>query len=408
MQMNTLNKYLIILLGFSIPVSTGATNVLLGLILLIWISDSIKNGFKNTITPLKSNPVALMGLMIFLVYIAGMAYTNIEKAEALESMNDAAKFLFIPIAMIYLKDKKGPLFLMAGFISAMLVVLFFSYLIRLDLLPAFIPVKGSRLNCTVFFHHITQNIFMAYIAFIFAVWARFASGFGQKLLWAALSFTALFNVTFLVLGRTGHLVLAVLLVYFFITWSGRKSILTALLVVFSIGILAWMVPSNALFSRIKTAVTEVRKWEYGKPASKGSSSGLRLEYFFNTVELIRKNPVIGTGTGSFKHNYHALVNGTDMDKTDNPHNEYLFMTVQFGLVGLIILLAFFTIQWRYAAFLKDRQTTILCRGFVLTIIISCMVSSPLQDSAEGWFFAFMSALFFSNIESKHSKGSLFA
>jgi hypothetical protein len=36
----------------------------------------------------------------------------------------------------------------------------------------------------------------------------------------------------------------------------------------------------------------------------------------------------------------------------------------------------------------------MARGFILTILFAAMVSSPLQDNAEGWFFALMSAHFF--------------
>ncbi len=396
--MDTINKYLLVLLGFSIPVSTGATNILLGLFLLIWMLDNAGDRFKRNRMLLKSNPVAVMGLIMFLIFIAGISYTNADKPQIIDSLKDAAKFLFIPIALIYFADKKFSFFFMWGFLSAMLIILLFSYLIRMDLLPSFIPVKGSRLNCTVFFNHISQNIFMAYTAFIFAVWARFASKLSFKLLWAMLSLAALFNVYFLVLGRTGHLVLAVLLIYFSITWNRRKSIITTLAMIVFIGAVSWIYPSGAIYSRIKTAITEVKEWEYGKPASHTSSSGLRLEYYLNTIELIKKNPAIGTGTGSFKKNYQDLVADTEMDRTANPHNDYLFITVQFGLAGLLIFLAFFIFQWREASRIQDIQTMLLCRGFVLTIVVSCMVSSSIQDSAEGWFFAFMSAFFFSQTD----------
>jgi hypothetical protein len=67
---------------------------------------------------------------------------------------------------------------------------------------------------------------------------------------------------------------------------------------------------------------------------------------------------------------------------------------QFGVVGILVLLSFFVTQWCYAGLLQKKKRILLARGFVLTIITACMVSSPLKDSAEGWFFALMSATLF--------------
>jgi hypothetical protein len=67
---------------------------------------------------------------------------------------------------------------------------------------------------------------------------------------------------------------------------------------------------------------------------------------------------------------------------------------QFGLVGILVLLSFFLTQWCYAGLLQKKKRILLARGFVLTIITACMVASPLKDSAEGWFFALMSATLF--------------
>jgi O-antigen ligase len=126
-----------------------------------------------------------------------------------------------------------------------------------------------------------------------------------------------------------------------------------------------------------------------------------LDFYVNSLKIIKENPVIGTGTGSFKDTYNRFVAKTEMKPTSNPHNEYLMITVQFGLVGLLVLLGFFWIQWYNAGFLKDRQQTILSRGFVLTIVFACIFASSLQDNADGWFFAFMSGLLFAGLGNKN-------
>jgi O-antigen ligase len=182
--------------------------------------------------------------------------------------------------------------------------------------------------------------------------------------------------------------------YFFLSWDRNKSLIAAGSVLLILVGFAWMNPSNSIFLRSQRMMEEIKAWEYGKKASSHSSSGLRLEFYTNTVKIIKENPVWGTGTGGFENAYKQLTEKTGMNPTDNPHNEYLMMTAQFGFAGLAALLGFFLAQWRSAGFLGSPGQTVSARGFVLTIVFAAMVSSPLQDNAEGWFFALMSAHLF--------------
>jgi len=351
------NKYLLVLLGFCIPVSTALTNVVLGLLVLCWLLDNGADRFVRWGRVLKTNPVALMGLVVFLMHVIGLVYTDGETEKVIESLTDGAKFLFIGMVMVYFFDKKFHPAFLASFIFAMGLILVMSCLLWLGLLPEFISVKGNASNSVIFHDHIKQNIFMAFAAFVAAVQAR-KPGIGavQKWLWAGFSLVAMFNVLFMVAGRTGHVIVIALAVYYFLTWDRTKSLVfgTVILVVF--GLFAWYHPSNLLFVRAQEVIEEVRKREYDSY----SSSGLRLEWLFNSLNIIKQNPAAGTGTGSFKTTYERFVEKTEMDPTDNPHNEYLMTTVQFGLAGLLVLLGFFAVQWRRTFFLKDRRQKV-CR-----------------------------------------------
>ena len=402
--MISINRWLLVLLGFFIPISTALTNVVLALFLLFWILDNISDRFKRWILVLKSNPVAFMGLIIFLIHVAGVLYTNGEKKKILESLDDGAKFLFISMAMIYFKDKQYQSTFLFSFVLAMSITLILSYLLWAGMLPRFIPVKGGPQDCIIFLNHIAQNIFMAFMAFMAAVWSRTAIGHRKKIFWGVFSFLALFNVLFMVEGRTGHLIVAVLFLYYFISWDRVKSLIIAGFVLLSLVVFAWVAPSNSLILRAKIVIEEINAWEYGKPANNKSSSGLRLEFYINTLKIIKENPVFGTGAGSFEKAYKGSTKNTGMHPTDNPHNEYLMTTAQFGLVGLLALLGFFWVQWHSAKFFEDSQQTILSRGFVLTMLFACMVTSALVDHAEGWFFALMSAFLFAGLDTWQANG----
>ena len=83
--------------------------------------------------------------------------------------------------------------------------------------------------------------------------------------------------------------------------------------------------------------------------------------------------------------------------TVNPHNEYLLLTVQTGVIGLACLLFLFFRQWRSAVLLETPQDRHLARGLVLTFVIGCLFNSLLIDHTEGLLFAWMSGLVFVTI-----------
>jgi len=394
-KLDVINKWLLVLMGFVIPLSTAATSVVMGLVLLFWLLDNISDRFRRWVSVLKTNPVAFMGLVVFFIHVTGILYTDAGKEKIVESLMDGVKFLFIALAMMYFKDKQYHSRLLFAFSLAMGITLVLSCLLWMDRLPGFIPVKGNPLDSYVFLNHIAQNLFMAYMAFLAAVRARDAgSKYGQRILWAGFSLLALVNVFFMVGGMTGHLVAGVLFLYFFLSWDRNKSLIAAGSVLLILVGFAWMNPSNSIFLRSQRMIEEIKAWEYGKKASSQSSSGLRLEFYTNTVKIIKENPVWGTGTGGFENAYKQLMEKTGMNPSDNPHNEYLMTTAQFGFAGLAALLGFFLAQWRSAGFLGSPGQTVAARGFVLAIVFAAMVSSPLQDNAEGWFFALMSAHLF--------------
>jgi O-antigen ligase len=327
--------------------------------------------------------------------VIGIFYTDAHTYRIIESLSDGAKFLFIGFMMIYFKSRTQSLILLLSFVSAMGLTLAFSYLLWLGFLPDVVPVKGDAANCMIFHLHITQNNFMAFMALIAAVWAREpGTGPVKKGLWGILSLLALFNVLFMVQGRTGHVIVIVLTLYYFLTWDRVKSLIAGLLILILFGIYAWFNPTNTLFTRTQQVLHEISQWDPDQPALPTEAVGIRVEWYLNTFQIIKAHPIFGTGTGSFLTAYQKRAKNTGISETDNPHNEYLMTTAQFGIAGLLILLGFFWVQWRHAVFLKNSGLIIMARGFVLLMLVACMTASPLQDNAEGWFFVFISGLFF--------------
>lgn len=126
-----------------------------------------------------------------------------------------------------------------------------------------------------------------------------------------------------------------------------------------------------------------------------TSMGCRVWFYQNTLLLIKNNWLLGTGTGDFPAEYKKinLRHSPAMPNTDNPHNQYLIITAQFGITGLFILLMIFAVQLKTAFTIKDRLTP-LRQAFPLFFLVIMLAESYLQVAATGFLFALLSSFLF--------------
>lgn len=391
-------RWAAVVLGFSIPVSVALDSVLALVILLAWL---LTIGCRGKAEFIRANPVAWLAIALFFFYLIACTYSIGSQEDMLNSLGKAARLMFIPLLIIVFQDDATRRRAWYGFIGAMLLTLVLSYLLWLGLLPQWGIIRGDAANPVIFKLHITHNLFMAFTAFACTVQARYAATPRRRGIWATPALLAAFNVLFMVQGRTGQLVLVVLLVYMGIAWLRWRGVAIALAAIGTLAALAYALPSSSLHQRAALAYHEFSAAQPDKAATLDSSVGQRIEFYRNTLEIVRQRPLLGAGTGGFRQAYAEQVRGSGRLATHNPHNEYLMVAAQLGLAGLALLLALFAVQWRAAAQLPSMREQVLARGMVLSIVTASAVSSTLIDHAEGWFYVWMSGLLFAALKSAH-------
>lgn len=371
--------------------------VLTTVILLAWL---ISVNYSGKLAVIRNNPVAWLAIAMFFFYLIGCSYSIGNHEDVLDGLGKASRLMFIPLLITAFQDADTRRRAWSGFMGAMLLTLLLSYLLWLDLLPKWDFIRGDITNPTIFKLHITHNLFMAFTAFVCVVQARYAATPRQRGIWIVLALLAAANVLFMVQGRTGHLVLLVLLVYTGFTWLRWGGLAIALTTIAALITLAYALPSSSLYQRAVLGYHEFSVAQSNVAAV--TSVGQRIEFYRNTLEIVRQRPLLGAGTGGFKQAYAEQVRGSDQVATHNPHNEYLMVTAQIGLLGLTLLLALFAVQWRAAAQLPSTREQMLARGMVLSIMTASVVSSTLIDHSEGWFYVWMSGLMFAALKSAPS------
>ena len=148
------------------PVSVAADNILLLSILGYWL---LGGDYRDKLAAVRANPVALSAVALFSLYLAGTLYTIGSDSDVLETLSKASRLLLIPALIPLMREAEWRARAVAAFLVSMLLSLVVSYLYWLGVVPVNALLKGTQLDPVAFKAHITHNIFMAFMAFLFAV-----------------------------------------------------------------------------------------------------------------------------------------------------------------------------------------------------------------------------------------------
>lgn len=149
-------------------------------------------------------------------------------------------------------------------------------------------------------------------------------------------------------------------------------------------------------SSVKGRVYEII-WEiqlYNKTGeADGHSITQRFEYWKAALGIIAGNPVLGVGTGDIQNAFTKQYekNNTKLSKEWRlrSHNQYLSITVAFGLFGL----AWFLFSLIYPAIRLRRFSDFLYASFFIVALISFFTEDTLETQVGVTFYAFFNAFF---------------
>jgi len=127
-----------------------------------------------------------------------------------------------------------------------------------------------------------------------------------------------------------------------------------------------------------------------------NSMAVRLEYLARSLKLAASAPLFGSGVGAFKAGYRELAEpGSQL--SPNPHNEFLMITIQLGITGLVLLTL---VLWITYSEVRGRQDfpSRLQSGLLAAFVVNSMLNSTLLDHTEGYLFLFMWAVWLAGLE----------
>lgn len=203
---------------------------------------------------------------------------------------------------------------------------------------------------------------------------------GQQSLLLVTCFIFLSVATFLTLSKAGILIWFTLNLFVVLRVIRHKSkwigiTMVSALILFSSLIL---LTDNKISSRMGDLKRSIHNFSMEKNKSVESSAA-RILMWYTSIECIREQALLGTGTGDVKD---VLVNKSlELGNTGcaerklNAHNQYLNTTVQLGIIGLLLLLAVISTTFRFAAQTKQFELVLLMTAFTISMLFESFLET---------------------------------
>jgi O-antigen ligase len=389
-------QYLLIAAFFFLPLTVVGNNIAIWLITIIWL---LTGNYKTKLHQIKNNSLAMASILFFLAHIVALLWTE-NISWGLEILRKMLPFLLVLPIFLTITRLENSKYYIAAFLLAISISEILSYLIWLDIIEPFgnatINESGIK-NPTPLMSHVSYNPFLAFAFYL--VVNKLISGekifLTERVLYTFFAFTMTFNM-FITGGRAGQLMFfaaVVILSFQYFKHSQIKAIIISFLLIILITITAYSF-SDVYKSRIDATIYSVTNYEENKK----TSIGYRLTFLINSFELVKRNPIIGVGTGDFPDEYEKfnLINSPDIPTTVQPHNMYMLILTQLGVVGLLSLFWIFFTQFKTA--LMSSNSVVKTTGVAMPIFFLIIMWS--DSYLLGHFTSNLFILFSSFIYSK--------
>ena len=368
-----------VLAAACIPWSTSGVAIFMVIWFVILIPTLEPQPFLRSL----KRPASLLPLAFVALALVGTLWADGPWSDRLHGLNPVTKLMAIPFLLYHFERSRRGLWVLVAFLVSCSLLMALSWIVLfapewkiVATANAGVPLKNS----------INQS--QEFALCIFALAPLALSYFKQRRLALAAACTALMlaffaNMMFVVLARTALLYMLALTILFAARHLSRRGMLGLFAAATAAAILVWFA-SPYLRDRVENIAVEYQQYyETNRP----TSTGQRLEYWRNSIKSIGESPLVGHGTGSTKQLFDREAVGKAgawADSITNPHNQTLYVAVQWGLLGCIVLYA----MWYSHLLLFCKTSLAAWIGLIVVVqnIVSSLLNSHLFDFHEGWIY----------------------
>ena len=372
--------YALYLTCFSCIFSSSLTSIFSVVMLVCWLASG---SFKNIPIIVKENPITIFCFVFCCLLLIGIFYSPAAISESLDYFKKYRILLFIPIVLSLTRGQHN---VSRNIVNALLLgyllVLINAYLVDFSLIePNSLSLKRRGGGFLVIFAYLVMQ--------------RALVEKEHRFLWGGFFLVIFYDIFFILNTRTGWFIFIGLALLFIVQYFSLRKQLILFFVTACLGIGIFHY-SNIFQQRIELTVNNLKNYDVEERNSK-TSLGLRLDWYQNSIDLIKAKPLFGYGTGSFEIAQKPLIEGKSTQATGDPHNEFFLTGVQIGVVGCIVLILLLidpVVRSFKLLLVKSREKAFALQATVLFLVIGCFFNSWLLTSKPSHVFAFLIISFY--------------
>lgn len=319
-------------------VSLGAATVSISkLILLIGFIVQIAIDRKKIFqfNPIKNIPIIFIWMIAAVVWsLISMTWSDATVLDQWKYFYSHTRFLWLAVVYYLLMTKDRALKTLKWLIYGQIFVVCISWLLWFGIE---VPLTRRPIEKGIAFTSTLEQPIMTVLALI-GLWGLrdyWIKLWGNRFL-QLIILAMLLNIIFVMSGRTGYIVLLIFIaIELFRLLKGRWRLMAFLSPI--ILSLVFYAVSPTFSKNLMEIPTNTKS--YLETQAK-SSEGLRLEMWRASIYAILNKPILGYGIGSMPEVY-KVNGGMIKEPVSQPHQQYLFWWVEFGFIGLLIMLGFF-------------------------------------------------------------------
>jgi O-antigen ligase len=393
--------FLLVALAFLLPITVFGANLIIVIICILWI---ISGDFKSKFNQILNSKLLKASILFFCIHIIGLIWTE-DINWGLHITHKMWYFVGLFPILYTIVRKENVRAYISAFLIAILISELISFAVWFEVIEKFKNAVPS--NPTPFMSHISYNPILAFAIYLMSYELLSNSKILRYQKFVYLLFVVSMSINmFITGGRAGQIMFFAVISILIFQWlknSKVKALIVALIVIPSLFITVYQT-SSIFNERFDEALYQVLNYQ----ENKNTSVGLRISYAINSWEVILSNPIIGVGTGDFPSEYRKIndintpeltdLKASNGGSVDNPHNMYILLLAQFGIIGLISFLAIFYYQIKFAFRSNDRYFKDVGLALPLLFLLIMLSDSYLLGHYTSLMFVFFSSFLYKDFE----------
>jgi len=393
-------QYLLIVLAFFLPLTVIGSNLIIVIIVFLWL---FSGNYKSKFNDITGSKLMIASIVFYLLHVIGMFWTE-DLEWGFHILHKMWYFLLLLPVLYNIVNKEYTKYYIYAFLVAIALTEILSYLVWFEIIEPFMHAQTN--NPTPFMSHVSYNPFLAFAIYLVA-YEIFIKKELSKLMLLLYSFFSVIMVInmFITQGRAGQIAFLAMLVILILQYFKEqriKALIVSLILIPLIITTAYQ--TSPLFKeRSLLAIDQIVNYDVKNVSFNqkvNSSMGARVLFTFNSLKIIKENPILGAGTGDFPNEYKKItvMYSPEGPYANNPHNMYILVLVQLGLVGLMSMLSIFYYQIKLSFDSTVRFTQDLRIALPLLFLLIMWSDSYLLGHYTGLLFVFFSSFLYKDFE----------